>query len=577
MIESLFVTEETKLVDLLKAMDAVPKNKMPRGILLVVDGDQKLQGTITDGDIRRAIIKDGSLEIAATEVMNANPITFLDNLGASEIIEKLPQKFLEKGQTSRSFLAKVVLVNDSGVPTRLLDYHELWEQKVATHRHIVVAGLGYVGLTLALTLADEGFHLSGYDVDHKKIQQLQNGDCYIHEIGLPQLLQQNVGKTFHPTTELPETGDVYIISVGTPVTLQEGKVIPGPILDYLEKSVTDIGGVLERGNLVVLRSTVPIGTCREYVIPKLEEVSGLKCGLDFHVSFAPERTAEGKAIKELRELPQIIGGYNNDAVEATVAVFRELTSTIVRVESLEAAEMIKLVNNSFRDYVFAFANELSVLASKFNIDVVDAIKSANKGYPRNPIPLPSPGVGGPCLTKDPYIFANVAHDHDLDGQVFIKGRNINENMHPYITERVLTQLKELGKNVEDSKILVCGLAFKGYPETGDVRNSSSVEIYQLLEEAGAKMYGYDPVATQEDLDEFNINSVKLESGSNGYDVVLFLNNHKSFEKIDIFQFLRDMNDTPIFLDGWAQFHKDDILNARPCVYMNLSATYTSIS
>ena len=577
MLNSIFVQPKEALFAVLQIMDAVPKEKLPRGILLVVDESNTLLGTITDGDVRRYMVKTGGMEGIANDIMNPNPIVFNEGQSASDIIEQLPKKFEERGQVKRSFISKIVLVDESNVPVRLLDYHELWEQRVATHRHVVVVGLGYVGLTLALALADEGFYISGYDLDQKKIEQLANGDCYIHEIGLPQLLHENINKTFHPTTVLPESGDVYIISVGTPVVAKESGATPSPIMDYQEQSLDEIGLKLERGNLVILRSTVPIGTCRDIVIPHLESASGLKCGLDFHVSFAPERTAEGKAIKELRELPQIIGGFNKDAVESTVAVFRELTSTIVRVESLEAAEMIKLVNNSFRDYVFAFSNELSVMAAEFNIDVTEAIKSANKGYPRNPIPLPSPGVGGPCLTKDPYILANVAHGKNMDGQIFIKSRDINIHMHRFVVERVEKQLNLLGKSIIGSNILICGLAFKGYPETGDIRNSSSIEVYQILEQMRAKLSGYDPVATAEDLNDFKINSHDINKGFAGFDAVLFLNNHKSFEKLDIFKVVRQMNTYPIIFDGWSILHREDVLNAGESVYMNLSSVYNSIN
>jgi len=508
--------------------------------------------------------------------MNARPITFSSQYSASQIIEELPQKLNDRSSNSRKFLSKILLVDLENRPVRVLEYHELWEQRVATHRHIVVVGLGYVGLTLALALVDEGFYLSGYDVDDKKIAMLNEGHSYIHELGLPTLLKEHVGKNFNPVTDLPASGDVYIISVGTPVVQKAGHNIPTPQLDYLDSAVRQIGEKLERGNLVILRSTVPIGTCREFVIPLLEEVSGLRCGLDFHVSFAPERTAEGKAIKELRELPQIIGGYNKDAVEATVAIFRDLTSTIVRVESLEAAEMIKLINNSFRDYVFAFANELSVLASNYNINIVEAIKAANKGYPRNPVPLPSPGVGGPCLTKDPYIFANVAQKNAMDGQLFITGRSVNESMHGHIVRRLDEQLQKLGKSIDQTSILICGLAFKGHPETGDIRNSSSVEVYKMLEAKGATVYGYDPVALKEDLESFKITERNINDSLEELDVILFLNNHKSFEKLNVFKILREMNEYPIFFDGWSQFHTDDILNARPSIYMNLSAVSSSI-
>lgn len=577
MISSLFVQPDAPLATVFKTMDRATQLKLARGIVLVVDKKDGLLGTITDGDIRRGIARAGHLQLKAEDIMHAKPITFDSSFSATQIIEALPGRLNNSVQHQRKFLSKILLVDTNNMPVRIMEYHELWEQRVATHRHIVVVGLGYVGLTLALALVDEGFYLSGYDVDQEKIRLLQKGQSYIHEIGLPTLLKEHVDKNFIPVTELPADGDVYIISVGTPVARADGQLLPTPQLHYLEAATRQIGTKLERGNLVILRSTVPIGTCREFVIPVLEEESGLQCGLDFHVSFAPERTAEGKAIKELRELPQIIGGYNKDAVEATVAIFRELTSTIVRVESLEAAEMIKLINNSFRDYVFAFANELSIIASKFNINVVEAIKSANKGYPRNPVPLPSPGVGGPCLTKDPYIFAAVAQQKAMHGQLFINSRSTNESMHEFVVSRLEQQLLAIGKSLLQAKILICGLAFKGRPETGDIRNSSSVEIYKLLEQKGADCSGYDPVAPVEDLLTFNIKPKKfLTDGLTGFDAILFLNNHKSFERLNIFKLLREMSDRPILFDGWSQFHPDDILNTRPSVYMNLSVTLSSI-
>ena len=150
----------------------------------------------------------------------------------------------------------------------------------------------------------------------------------------------------------------------------------------------------------------------------MKKKSGLKCGIDFHFSFAPERTAEGKAIIELKTLPQIIGGINKDSVNATSAIFRDVTSSNIIVDSLESAEMVKLLNNSFRDYIFAFANKVSQIASNFNIDIVKTIRAANEGYIRDPIPLPSPGVGGPCLTKDPHIFASTLNKNSIKDDFF---------------------------------------------------------------------------------------------------------------------------------------------------------------
>lgn len=575
-ISSLLIKETTSLLDILRLFEEANKKNLPKGLAIVINDDGKLIGTVTDGDIRRAILSEKHLNIQSGAVMQENPICFPDNLSMQEIVERIPSELEKRGRKSKKFLGKIIIVNVDYKPLKVIEYHQLWEQRIATHRHIVAVGLGYVGLTLALALSDAGFKITGVDVDKEKVTKLRKGDCYIHEIGLPELLRENIDRNFFADTELPDDGDVFIISVGTPVVgVKEGQ-LPRPVMDYLEGSLEMISKKLRPGNLVVLRSTVPVATCRDYVIPKLEELTGMRCGFDFHLSFAPERTAEGKAVKELRELPQIIGGYNTDSVEATAAIFKELTSTIIRVDSLEAAEMAKLINNSFRDYVFAYSNFVSQLASKFNINIFDVIRAANEGYPRDKVPLPSPGVGGPCLTKDPYIFSSVAAKVNLPDVVFKDSRYINEGMHPFIVEAVKKQLNALGKDIKNAKVLVCGLAFKGYPETGDIRNSTSVEILQMIEKEGAKVYGYDPVALIEDIESFNIKHVSVPDGFSGMDVVMFLNNHRSFEKLDAFKMVRAMNESPIVFDGWNSFHEEDILNARPSIYMGLSHVASSL-
>ena len=453
----------------------------------------------------------------------------------------------------------------------------MWEQKVASHRHVVVLGLGYVGLTLGLVLSDEGFFVTGVDLDKNKIAKLKNKQSYVIEKGLPELLREQSGKNFIPSLEIPEDGDVYVISVGTPVSKGKDDKYPTPVLDYIIGLSKDLGKRLKPGNLVVLRSTVPTGTTRNVVIPLLEKHSGLKCGQDFHLSFAPERTAEGKALKELRDLPQIIGGINEDSVEATAALFRELTSTIVKVSSIEAAEMVKLINNSFRDIVFAYSNYVSKIASGYNLDIVEIIKAANQGYPRDPVPLPSPGVGGACLTKDPYIFSTITNtDLSNEMSLFEYGRMINESMHNYITDRVVSEVAKLGKDITKIKIFICGLAFKGKPETGDVRNSSAVEIYHLLKSYTKNIFGHDPVASFQEIKDVGVTSVEFDEGVINSDVILFLNNNEFYERLDMFDLVRKLGENPIVVDGWKIFRAEDILNARPSVYMDLSQIKKSI-
>jgi nucleotide sugar dehydrogenase len=425
-------------------------------------------------------------------------------------------------------------------------------------------------------MADAGFMVTGVDVDTQRIQQLNKGQSYIHEIGLQDLLKEQINKNLFVTTQVPADGDVYIISVGTPVETSTDGTQKGPVLKYLESACAAIGAQLKRGNLVVLRSTVPIGTCRNFVKQQLEQHSGLTCGIDFHLSFAPERTAEGKALKELRSLPQIIGGFNNDSLEATAAIFRDLTPTIIKVESLEAAEMAKLINNTYRDYIFAYANQMAKVASQFNMNIHDIIRAANEGYPRDPVPYPSPGVGGPCLTKDPHIFASVADHYQLDKNLFLNGRSINESMHAHVAESVLNQLRLNHKDLKTARVVVCGLAFKGNPETGDIRNSSAIDIVQLLKAHIPVVYGYDMVADTQEMIDCGVVPVSIEDAFEKADAVLFLNNHKSFEKLNVFDMVRSMNQHPIVYDGWNLFRADDILSAKPCTYMGISFTRSSI-
>lgn len=576
-LEKLFISRSVSANEMLAIIQNAPKSGLPSGILLVLDDMGRLEGTITEGDIRRGILKFGHLDFISADVINTNPIIFDEKISALQILNRLPIELKNRGRSNQKFLGKIVLVNESNEPVRIIDYHELWEQRVATHRHVVVVGLGYVGLTLSLALADAGIQVTGVDADLKKLDLLKKGKSYIHEQGLQRLLTEYLDDKFIPQANIPDSGDVFVISVGTPVEKHPGQASYLPNMDYLQQASKLIGNKLQQGNLVILRSTVPIGTSRNYVIPILEQSSGLKCGLDFHLSFAPERTAEGRAIKELRELPQIIGGYNSDSVEATAALFKELTNSIVRVDSLEASEMIKLLNNSFRDYVFAFSNYVSQLAAEFNINIGDIITAANKGYPRNPIPLPSPGVGGPCLTKDPYIFAEVARSKGLKQGIFEQSREINESMHSFIVDRLLYEINRLGKDPANCSVLACGLAFKGRPETGDLRNSSAVEIVRLLKPHVAEIYGYDPVADMKEIASCDIVPVFIPEGFRQVDIVMFLNNHLSFEKINIFEMVREMNEKPIVFDAWHLFRPDDVLHVRPSVYMGLSFVTSSVS
>ncbi len=572
-IKKIFVNKNQSINELLVLMDSIEYGSHLKGIVLVVDKNQALLGTITDGDIRRSFNK--SKKITAEQIMNENPLFFENDLPYERIINDIPEKLKNRKNNSRKFISKIILVNRKNIPTRLISYHELWQKQSVDNKSVTIVGLGYVGLTLSLALADSGLTIHGYDIDNEKVKSLKKGYTKVRENGIEDLLKEYIDKHFFPSNHINDSSSVYIVCVSTPVEYNNDTNNHNINLDYIKDAVRAIAKVMKKESLIIFRSTIPIGFTRDNLIPEIEQKTGYKCGLDFKVSFAPERTVEGMAMSELRELPQIIGGYDDNSFEETSKIFSKLTSTIVKVDSLESAEMVKLINNSYRDYVFAFSNNLSVIASKNNLDINHIINSANKGYPRNPIPSPSPGVGGPCLTKDPFIFSS-SLDRKIHN-VFGLSREINQDMHGYIVDRVLDQIRLRGENAtKKAKVLICGLAFKGHPETGDLRDSSSLEIYNMMKKIDVDIYGYDFVADKKEIISMGVSYHSIDDGIEGFDVLMFLNNHEKNTKLNCFALVRQMNDIPIFFDGWSQFQKEEILKIRPCIYMNLSLTENSI-
>lgn len=568
-IEFLCVDKETSVFEIMKKMSEAPLRNLPAGIVLVTDGTGRLIGSITDGDVRRGLVKFSSLEIKAKDIMNPNPITFPDRISFGEILSHLPIELTKRGRRDTKFLGKIILVDQHNRPTRIIEYYQLWEQRVATHRYIVILGMGYVGLTLALKLSEAGFKVCGVDIEEKKIEALRKGIPTIIEPGIKELLREQINKNFIVENSIPEGGDVFIISVGTPIVKSPITSEPAPDLSMLESASIAVGKHLKRGGLVILRSTVPLGASRNFVLPIIERESGLVGGTDFHLVFAPERTVEGAALAELRQLPQIIGGINSDSVEAAAAIFKELTPYIIRVESLEAAELVKLTNNSFRDYKFAFANYLTRICQKYNINIYELIFACNSGYPRDHIPYPSPGVGGPCLTKDPYILATALADDDSLPSLPKISRKTNEAMHNFVVESLISRLISLGKNPAECHVLVCGLAFKGDPETSDTRNSSPMLIAEELKRHFAQVSGYDPVVSSEEIAKAGIEPATIPQGFHNKDAILFLNNHPSFRKIDVFTMSRSMRTPGIIYDAWRLFRVEDIISIQGIEYMGL--------
>ena len=419
---------------------------------------------------------------------------------------------------------------------------------------IAIIGLGYVGLTLALALADKGVKVLGIEINPDVYTKLSKGIPTRNESGLDKYLKRNLGKNFNVflnLDNLPEKPTVYIICVPTPIKNNL------PNMDHLIKATKSIGKSMSGDELVIVRSTSPVGTTRKTIIPVLEtELKNRNIINPINIVFAPERTAEGIALKELNKLPQIIGGINEDSALKAIKLFRKLTPTIIQVSSIESAEMIKLIDNSFRDVRFAYANEIMLLCEKVGVDVHECITNSNTEYSRNNIPLPSPGVGGPCLSKDSYLLAG-SHDtlKFLPNQqsLILAGRLVNESIPSIIAKKIKDQIKtHLLK--DKIKIFVMGFAFKGEPETDDIRNSSTVDLVKDLLNV-YEVYGHDPVVSNEVLKSLSVIPSNLEDGFKDADCVIIMNNHKNYRKLDILSLLKKSSTPCIFIDCWRLFDK----------------------
>ncbi|TSC59337.1 MAG: UDP-N-acetyl-D-mannosaminuronic acid dehydrogenase [Candidatus Peregrinibacteria bacterium Greene0416_62] len=565
-LAAITVSPKESIHKAMEKIDAAPRQNppAPTGIILVTQKG-KFLGIATDGDIRNAILEGKDLQEPIESIMIKRPLTVLHAESADTILARFHDVLRERDLPESRF-HHILTVDEVGNLVDIFSPFELWRRSEVKIKTVSVIGLGYVGLTLALTLNEFGIRVIGVDINEKVIKKLKGGVPHFYEKGLDQLIKKHANKNLILSSSLSENqSDIFVICVGTPVS-DKGKVMSA----YLTDAVREVGKVLKPHDLVILRSTVPIGTCRGTVIPLLEKVSGLKAGETFMVSFAPERTVEGKALEELRTLPQIIGGVNRQSLDETSKFFRVFAHTIVAVDNLEEAEAVKLLNNTFRDVSFGFANEVAWSLHGYGLNARKVIRAANEGYGRNPIPAPSPGVGGMCLVKDPYLFVASAKEKGYHPRLPIIARDINVSMIKFIADQVDAFLKKHKKNPAKARLFLAGMAFKGSPETSDLRYSTSVEILEQLRKRYKQIAIFDPVASEEDLGALNANVVRsLKEGFKDSDCVLMLNNHPSFREADIFALASTMKAPGFLFDPWGSYREEQLTGVEGIHYAGL--------
>jgi UDP-N-acetyl-D-mannosaminuronic acid dehydrogenase len=424
-------------------------------------------------------------------------------------------------------------------------------------KHICIIGLGYVGLTLAVAMADTGFFVHGVEVRDEVLEGLDQGEPHFWEPRLKDKLKRvkkNGHFTFAKDIGPDVKASVYIITVGTPLD-KNGKARLGMAEDATRQVVAH----MKDGALVILRSTVKLGTARKVVKPILDA-----SGMRFNLAFCPERTLEGRALIELHELPQVIGADDADARWRCQILFGQMTPTTIAVASLETAELVKLVDNTYRDLTFGFANEIAKLCSRVGISAREVIRAGKLGYARTNVALPGP-VGGPCLEKDPHILAESAKEWGVEMSIASAGRRTNEEQPADVALIAQKWAQRLPGFSERPVISLLGLAFKGIPATDDLRGTMAYPIYQALRVAfpNAVFRGYDAVVAPSAAKAFfGFDTVEtLEDAFTGADLVMILNNHASFQQMDMAALAYFMNRPGIVYDLW-NLH-DDVDQAMP--------------
>jgi UDP-N-acetyl-D-mannosaminuronic acid dehydrogenase len=409
---------------------------------------------------------------------------------------------------------------------------------------VSVFALGRTGLPLSLVCADSGFDVTGIDINRELVQQIRNGELPFHEPGMKELLDKHLNKKFFPATEISkdvESSEYIVIAIGTKFS----KYPERGSLTNLFKVVDQIRKIGVKDKTLIFRVTLPIGSTDK--IKARIEKDGLTEGKDFFLAFVPERLMEGKAISEEKNLPKIIGCYNDKSFEKVKVFFERIGGEIVRVSSPRTAEFVKLIDNSWRNMRFAFANEIAFLSDENGINAMEVLRAANKGYERNGIPLPGP-VSGYCLGKDPYLLETAFDKIIVRGfnSVWFYARRAND----WLCKKIVNEAK--GEN-----ILVAGLSFK--QDIDDFRNSHSTEIIELLLDEGFNVTVTDPYLDKTTYTRLpahidrNVEKMRYGDAIMKADTIIISTAHKEYRDFDVEKLIRSTKKGVKIIDPWNVF------------------------
>jgi UDP-N-acetyl-D-glucosamine dehydrogenase len=405
-----------------------------------------------------------------------------------------------------------------------VSYAECLSERIQTRTaRVGIVGLGYVGLPLAVEFAKAGFHVTGVDLQQSKVDQINAGNCYIQDVSAEDVRRLWQSAHLTATSDFSALRDVDTINVCVPTPLRKTK---DPDMSYILSACQQIAKYFHPGMLVILESTTYPGTTEEVLLPALEE-SGLKVGKDFFLCFSPERVDPGNPRFQTRNIPKVVGGVTAECTRLGSLFYSQALETVVPVSSTRVAEMVKLLENTFRMINIGLANEIAMMSSRMGIDVWEVIEAAaSKPFGFMPF-YPGPGLGGHCIPIDPFYLSWKSRQAGIEARFIELAGQINGQMPHFVVEKIQDALNNFAKPLKNSRVHILGVAYKR--DIDDVRESPALDIIHVLNQRGARVTYTDPHVPALHVNGIDLRSEPLEDAIAEADCAVIVTDHTGFD------------------------------------------------
>lgn len=410
-----------------------------------------------------------------------------------------------------------------------------------------VIGIGYVGLPLLLELVEAGFEAIGIDIDEKRIAALNRGESYVTDVTDTEVQAALATSRFEATSDFGALSRVDTVNICVPTPLLKTR---DPDLSCIAAAVDEVARHLRAGQLIIIESTTWPGAVEEFVRPRLEQ-GGLRAGRDFWLAFSPERIDPGNKEWPLPDIPKVVGGIDPESGRIAVAFYEQIVKTVVPVSSTRVAEMVKLIENTFRAVNIGLANEIALMCRSLDVDVWEAIDAAcTKPFGFMPF-YPGPGLGGHCLPVDPFYLSWKARQDGFESRFIDLAGYVNASMPRHVLQRVVDALNSCDMAISGSHVHIVGIAYK--PGVGDTRESPALDIAALLLERGAEVSYSDPFATATEIPRLEQRPLD-EALAGGIDCAVIATHHPGVDYDSIVRQVPVVVDTRNALRGFDAEH-----------------------